>query len=176
MPELDKKAATVFAGKIVRKDLVRKVKVGAGVPVFVLEYLLGKYCATDDLAAIDAGLRVVNTTLSTNVARPEEANKAQSMVRDKGTPRTTHPHRLGLAPSRRKVQLAQPSHDRGARQTRGQGDRGHHAPAQFPSLGRGPLPSSALVHFHAKSAILSPDASDCAGILHRLTSSEIPQM
>jgi ATP-dependent Lon protease len=84
MPELDKKAATVFAGKIVRKDLVRKVKVGAGVPVFVLEYLLGKYCATDDLAAIDAGLRVVNTTLSTNVARPEEANKAQSMVRDKG--------------------------------------------------------------------------------------------
>jgi len=84
MPELDKKAATVFAGKIVRKDLVRKVKVGAGVPVFVLEYLLGKYCATDDPAAIDAGLRVVNTTLSTNVARPEEANKAQSMVRDKG--------------------------------------------------------------------------------------------
>ena len=55
MPELDRKAATVFAGKVVRKDLVRKVKVGANVPVFVLEYLLGKYCATDDLAAIDAG-------------------------------------------------------------------------------------------------------------------------
>ncbi len=55
MPELDRKAAAVFAGKVVRKDLVRKVKVGANVPVFVLEYLLGKYCATDDPIAIDAG-------------------------------------------------------------------------------------------------------------------------
>jgi ATP-dependent Lon protease len=44
MPALDRKAASVFAGKVVRKDLVRKVKVGANVPVFVLEYLLGKYC------------------------------------------------------------------------------------------------------------------------------------
>ena len=52
MPQLDQKATTVFAGKVVRKDLVRKVKVGANVPVFVLEYLLGKYCATDDPAAI----------------------------------------------------------------------------------------------------------------------------
>lgn len=84
MPNLDRKAASVFAGKVVRKDLVRKVKVGANVPVFVLEYLLGKYCATDDQAAIDAGLRVVNTTLSSNFVRPDEANKAQSMVKDKG--------------------------------------------------------------------------------------------
>jgi ATP-dependent Lon protease len=84
MPELDRKAAAVFAGKVVRKDLVRKVKVGANVPVFVLEYLLGKYCATDDPIAIDAGLRVVNNTLSSNFVRPDEANKAQSMVKDKG--------------------------------------------------------------------------------------------
>lgn len=84
MPELDQKVASVFAGKVVRKDLVRKVKVGANVPVFVLEYLLGKYCATDDPAAIDAGLKVVNTTLSSNFVRPDEANKAQSMVKDKG--------------------------------------------------------------------------------------------
>jgi len=84
MPELDKKAATVFAGKIVRKDLVRKVKVGANVPVFVLEYLLGKYCATDDPIAIQAGLKVVNNTLSLNFVRPDEANKVQSMVKDKG--------------------------------------------------------------------------------------------
>jgi len=84
MPQLDQKAASVFAGKVVRKDLVRKVKIGANVPVFVLEYLLGKYCATDDPAAIDAGLRVVNTTISTNFVRPDEANKAQSMVKDKG--------------------------------------------------------------------------------------------
>jgi ATP-dependent Lon protease len=84
MPELDRKATSVFAGKVVRKDLVRKVKVGANVPVFVLEYLLGKYCATDDPAAIDAGLKVVNNTLSSNFVRPDEANKAQSMVKDKG--------------------------------------------------------------------------------------------
>src|SRR6202790_2852245 len=84
MPQLDQKATSVFAGKVVRKDLVRKVKVGANVPVFVLEYLLGKYCATDDPAAIDAGLRVVNNTLSSNFVRPDEANKAQSMVKDKG--------------------------------------------------------------------------------------------
>jgi ATP-dependent Lon protease len=84
MPELDRKAASVFAGKVVRKDLVRKVKVGANVPVFVLEYLLGKYCATDDPAAIDAGLRVVNTTLSENFVRPDEANAVQSKVKDKG--------------------------------------------------------------------------------------------
>ena len=84
MPELDRKATKVFAGKVVRKDLVRKVKVGVNVPVFVLEYLLGKYCATDDAVAIEAGLRVVNTTISSNFVRPDEANKAQSMVKDKG--------------------------------------------------------------------------------------------
>lgn len=84
MPELDHKATSVFAGKVVRKDLVRKVKVGANVPVFVLEYLLGKYCATDDSVAIDAGLRVVNSTLAENFVRPDEANKAQSFVREKG--------------------------------------------------------------------------------------------
>src|SRR6266478_9496961 len=80
---LDDKANQLFAGKVVRKDLVRKVKVGANVPVFVLEYLLGKYCATDDPAAIDAGLRVVNNTLAENFVRPEEANKAQVRVKEK---------------------------------------------------------------------------------------------
>jgi len=84
MPELDSKSTKVFAGKVVRKDLVRKVKVGANVPVFVLEYLLGKYCATDDPSAIEAGLRVVNSTLTENFVRPDEANKAQSFVREKG--------------------------------------------------------------------------------------------
>jgi ATP-dependent Lon protease len=84
MPELDRKATSVFAGKVVRKDLVRKVKVGANVPVFVLEYLLGKYCATDDPVAIDAGLRVVNNTLSAHFVRPDEANKAQSILKDRG--------------------------------------------------------------------------------------------
>src|SRR5215468_10554740 len=84
MTDLGQQSTSVFAGKVVRKDLVRKVKVGANIPVFVLEYLLGKYCATDDPAAIDAGLRVVNTTISSNFVRPDEANKVQSLVKDKG--------------------------------------------------------------------------------------------
>ena len=84
MANLDQKVASVFAGKVVRKDLVRKVKVGANVPVYVLEYLLGKYCATDDPVSIEAGLRVVNSTLAENFVRPDEANKAQSIVREKG--------------------------------------------------------------------------------------------
>lgn len=84
MPELDRKANEVFGGKVVRKDLVRKVKVGANVPVYVLEYLLGKYCATDDPQAIDAGLRVVNNTIGENFVRPDEANKAQFRLKDKG--------------------------------------------------------------------------------------------
>ncbi len=84
MTELDKKVTSIFAGKVVKKDLVRKVKVGANVPVYVLEYLLGKYCATDDEVAIDAGLQVVNSILSENFVRPDEANKAQALVREKG--------------------------------------------------------------------------------------------
>src|SRR5512146_1244041 len=82
--EFDRKVSDVFAGKVVRKDLVRTVKVGANVPVYVLEYLLGKYCATDDLAAIDAGLRLVNFTVAENFIRPDEANKAQFTLKDRG--------------------------------------------------------------------------------------------
>jgi ATP-dependent Lon protease len=84
MPQLDKKINEVFGGKVVRKDLVRKVKVGANVPVYVLEYLLGKYCATDDSHALQAGLNIVNTTLAENFVRPDESNKAQSRIREKG--------------------------------------------------------------------------------------------
>jgi len=84
MEDLDRKASSILSGKVVRKDLVRKVKVGANVPVFVLEYLLGKYCATDDPFAIDAGLKLVNVTLAENFVRPDEANKAQSLVKEKG--------------------------------------------------------------------------------------------
>ena len=82
--DLDAKVRSVLAGKVVRKDLVRKVKVGAQVPVFVLEYLLGKYCATDDERAIEAGLRVVNDMLAENIVKPNEANKAQSELAFRG--------------------------------------------------------------------------------------------
>jgi len=81
---LDEKVNHVFSGKVVRKDLVRKVKVGANVPVFVLEYLLGKYCASSDEMAIQMGLQVVNDTLADNYIRPDEATKAQSKVKEQG--------------------------------------------------------------------------------------------
>lgn len=82
--DLDKKVNEVFSGRVVRKDLVRKVKVGANVPIFVLEYLLGKYCATDDERAIEAGLKVINNMLAENFIRPDESQKAQSRVKEKG--------------------------------------------------------------------------------------------
>src|SRR3954453_4661743 len=84
MPQLDQKATSLFAGKGVRKDLVRKVKVGANVPVFVLEFLLGKYCASSDEVAIQMGLQVVNDTLANNYIRPDESMKAQSKVKERG--------------------------------------------------------------------------------------------
>jgi ATP-dependent Lon protease len=84
MPELDRKVNQVFAGRVVRKDLVRQVKVGANVPTYVLEYLLGKYCATDDPVAVEAGLRLVNHTLTDSIIRPDEAMKAQSRVKERG--------------------------------------------------------------------------------------------
>ena len=87
MPELDRKATEIFAGKVVRKDLVRQVKVGANVPTYVLEYLLGKYCATDDPIAVEAGLRLVNNTLADSIIRPDEAMKAQSRVKERGQQR-----------------------------------------------------------------------------------------
>ena len=77
---LDRKLTVAFDGKVVRKDLVRKVKVGANVPVFVLEFLLGKYCASSDEMAIQMGLTVVNDTLAENYIRPDEFMKAQSRV------------------------------------------------------------------------------------------------
>jgi ATP-dependent Lon protease len=81
---LDIKLNRHFAGRVVRKDLVRRVKVGANVPAFVLEFLLGKYCASSDLMAIAMGLQVVNDTLRDNYIRPDEATKAQSKVKELG--------------------------------------------------------------------------------------------
>jgi ATP-dependent Lon protease len=81
---LDDKTCAAFAGKVVRKDLVRKIKVGANVPAFVLEYLLGKYCASADDAGIALGLEVVKRTLADNYIRADEAMKAQSRVKEEG--------------------------------------------------------------------------------------------
>jgi len=81
---LDRKATQVFAGKVVRKDLVRKLKFGSTVPVYVLEYLLGKFCATDDPMAVEAGLKIVHSTLEENFVRPDESNRIQSLVKERG--------------------------------------------------------------------------------------------
>jgi ATP-dependent Lon protease len=81
---LDDKINRIFSGKVVRKDLVRKIKVGANVPVFVLEFLLGKYCASSDEMAIQMGLKVVNKTLTDNYIGPDESTRAKSMVKEEG--------------------------------------------------------------------------------------------
>ena len=75
----------VFAGKVVRKDLTKKVKEGANVPVYVLEYLLGQYCASTDETIISDGLQTVKKVLAENFVRPDEAEKVKSIIREKGT-------------------------------------------------------------------------------------------
>ena len=75
----------VFAGKIVRKDLTKKIKEGANVPVYVLEYLLGMYCATNDDASIEAGVQRVKNILADNFVRPDEAEKIKSKIREMGS-------------------------------------------------------------------------------------------
>ena len=74
-----------FAGKIVRKDLTKLVKEGANVPVFVLEYLLGNYCASQDEEVVVDGLQTVKRILAENFVRPDEAEKVKSLIREKGT-------------------------------------------------------------------------------------------
>lgn len=84
MNDLDRKLNEVFPGKVVRKDLLHKIKKGTNVPSFVLEFLLAKYCASDDPEEIKAGIAAVFETLESNYVRPDEANKAQSTVQQKG--------------------------------------------------------------------------------------------
>ena len=74
-----------FAGKIVRKDLTKLVKEGANVPVFVLEYLLGNYCSSQDDEVVADGLQTVKRILAENFVRPDEAEKIKSLIREKGT-------------------------------------------------------------------------------------------
>jgi len=84
MDVLDKKLTSVFEGRAVRKDLLHRIKKGTNVPTFVLEFLLARYCASDDPAEIQAGMEAVLATLQDNYVRPDEANAAQSKVATKG--------------------------------------------------------------------------------------------
>ena len=74
-----------FAGRVVRKDLTKLVKEGANVPVYVLEYLLGNYCASNDPAVIEDGLATVKRILAENYVRPDEAEKVKSTIRERGS-------------------------------------------------------------------------------------------
>ncbi len=82
---LDQLLNTHFTGRVVRKDLTKLVKEGANVPVYVLEYLLGNYCATDDATLIEDGLATVKRVLADNYVRPDEAEKMKSIIRERGS-------------------------------------------------------------------------------------------
>ncbi len=83
--EIKKKLRQCFDGKIVRKDLTKKIKEGANVPVYVLEFLLGQYCSSDDGAVIEQGVANVKRILAENFVRPDEAQKVLSRLRKKGS-------------------------------------------------------------------------------------------
>ena len=83
--ELLEKLKRNFAGKIVRKDLTKRIKEGANVPVYVLEYLLGMYCSSLDEDEIEAGVETVKRILAENYVRPDEAQKIIAKLREKGT-------------------------------------------------------------------------------------------
>jgi ATP-dependent Lon protease len=84
MDGLDRKLNETFDGKVLRKDLLHRIKKGTNVPTFVLEFLLAKYCASNDQAEMDAGMQAVLSSLQENYVRPDEANAAQSKVATKG--------------------------------------------------------------------------------------------
>ena len=84
MDNLDEKLVSIFAGKVVRKDLLHRIKKGTNVPTFVLEFLLARYCASEDPNEIQEGLEAVLATLQDNYVRADEANAAQSKVATKG--------------------------------------------------------------------------------------------
>lgn len=83
--EIKEKLRQHFDGKIVRKDLTKKIKEGANVPVYVLEFLLGQYCSSDDEEVIESGVQTVKRILADNFVRPDGAQKILSKLRQKGS-------------------------------------------------------------------------------------------
>ena len=84
MNELDRKIIDSFPGKVVRKDLTSLIKSAANVPTYVLEYLLGLYCATDDEETIQKGLEKIRKILADNYVKPEESERIKSLIRENG--------------------------------------------------------------------------------------------
>lgn len=83
--EIRRKLREHFDGKIVRKDLTKKIKEGANVPVYVLEFLLGQYCSSDDEEILQSGMESVKQILANNYVRPDEAQKVLSKLRQHGS-------------------------------------------------------------------------------------------
>ena len=83
--DINRKLRTYFDGKIVRKDLTKSIKEGANVPVYVLEFLLGQYCSSDDPSIIEDGVANVKRILADNYVRPDEAQKILSLLRQRGS-------------------------------------------------------------------------------------------
>uniref|UniRef100_UPI003FF0CAC6 protease Lon-related BREX system protein BrxL n=1 Tax=Prevotella sp. TaxID=59823 RepID=UPI003FF0CAC6 len=102
MIELDKKLLDLFKGYVVRKDVVRNVKGGANVPVFVLEYLLANACSTDDEEKIRQGVENVKKVLHDHYVNPEEANLVQAKIREQGTYKVIDKISVRLDPSKDK--------------------------------------------------------------------------
>lgn len=100
---LDRLANEAFPGRVVRKDLLRRAKVGANVPVYVLEYLLGKYCASDDPEAVEVGLTEVNRQLTDHFVWPDEAGKIQAKLKQKGKYRVIDKVKARLIESENKI-------------------------------------------------------------------------
>ena len=82
---VNRKLRQIFDGRIVRKDLTKKIKEGANVPVYVLEFLLGQYCSSDDPDVIEVGVNNVKHILAENYVRPDEAQKILSVLRQRGS-------------------------------------------------------------------------------------------
>lgn len=99
---LDKKLTQTFPGRVVRKDLLHQIKGGENVPSYVLEYLLGKYCASDDDDEIRIGIEAVKETLRTNYFRHDESNKAQAKVEQLGRHRFIDRVEVRFLPSENK--------------------------------------------------------------------------
>lgn len=85
MTELDKKANEIYQGLVVRKDLVKEVKGNAIVPSYVLEYLLGQYCATDDAESVATGIQTVKDILAAHYVHRNEANRVKAEINERGS-------------------------------------------------------------------------------------------
>src|SRR5437879_4241168 len=83
--DLDWKLLNAFAGRVVRKDLVKKLKVGFNIPVYVLEYLLGKFCSTTNREEIEAGLREVKETITERIVRADQGELIKARLQKQGS-------------------------------------------------------------------------------------------